>query len=368
MSKNYIKLIIFLLLFLIHGLISTIQAEQKMVLVLTDPNTVILGNLEYLIESKKISLPNLEVLAIFHQQEAERFQESKKWASEHKISWIKWQEISGEVGISEIYKKNIWTEQFIEIFEKSDGMLIPGGPDLPPVLYGEKTNLLTIIERPFRHLVEVSFLFHLLGSSHNPDFTPLLQKRPAYTIFGICLGAQTINVATGGTLYQDIPTQVYNIAHVEDILTQLPTALHHRNYRYCITIHELVDYGNLHPILINSKNNIGKYFSIYNTPLVYSTHHQAIHKLGKNIEIWAMATDNKIVEGISHRNFPNVFGVQFHPEKINLWESYSAKYIELGQPKNTAELFHQSSVSVDFHQKLWDMFSQCMKDSFLNRK
>lgn len=86
----------------------------------------------------------------------------------------------------------------------------------------EKTRFITteIIEQ-IRHW-EISFMVHLIGGSQNHEVTPLLEQNPDFTIMGICLGMQIMNIAAGGSLYQDIPAQIYGVEFCEEIATLPP--------------------------------------------------------------------------------------------------------------------------------------------------
>ncbi len=99
-------------------------------------------------------------------------------------------------------KKYALGDDYRKIFEHSEGTVFFGGPDLPPEVYNEKTSLHTSIYDPYRHYFELSFLFHLLGGYQAEKFEPLLKEDPDYLIYGFCLGMQTMNVATGGTMMQ----------------------------------------------------------------------------------------------------------------------------------------------------------------------
>ena len=95
-------------------------------------------------------------------------------------------------------------------------------------------------------------------------------------------------------------------------------------------------------------------------PRVYSSHHQAVEKLGKNLEITAYSPDGKIVEGLAHNKFPHVFAVQFHPEVPALYEDmYKRKF----HPEDEAMTYNDiiGKQSVKFHEKYWDYISSVLK-------
>ncbi|MEA3461924.1 MAG: gamma-glutamyl-gamma-aminobutyrate hydrolase family protein, partial [Bacteroidota bacterium] len=61
-------------------------------------------------------------------------------------------------------------------------------------------------------------------------------------------------------------------------------------------------------------------FNTGTNPLVLSSHHQAIEKLGSGWKVAATSMDGKIIEAIQHDRYPHVLGVQFHPEKPGLFD------------------------------------------------
>jgi putative glutamine amidotransferase len=161
-----------------------------------------------------------------------------------------------------------------------DGLLISGGNfDIHPSYYGEKpTDKLGII-KPCRTEFELEIAAEAL-------------KRDL-PVLGICGGAQAINVALGGTLYQDIAAQ-------------LPQAgEHQRSAEKARGGHRvLVQHGTrLHEI-------VGRQSLEVNT-----THHQAIRKLGRRIIVNAVAEDG-VIEGIESTWNEFVLGLQWHPEVL----------------------------------------------------
>lgn len=151
-----------------------------------------------------------------------------------------------------------------------DGLLLPGGGDISPILYHRKnrgSRDICITE----DIVQI-LLFHRF----------LEQKKP---ILGICKGMQLINVALGGNLIQDLPTHRLHAYNEED--------------RYHIT--KALSGSILH--------------SLYgNECITNSAHHQAINKLGDNLRITQYAHDG-VAEAIEHDSLP-IIGVQWHPERM----------------------------------------------------
>jgi len=110
-------------------------------------------------------------------------------------------------------------------------------------------------------------------------------------VLGICRGCQLINVAFGGTLYQDIATDV-------------PTAIAHVNDLYDSNYHQLnFPAGSTLASLVNTQNAV-----------VNSIHHQAVKDVGRDLSIEAVSGEDNIVEAIRYRKAPFVMGLQWHPE------------------------------------------------------
>ena len=165
-------------------------------------------------------------------------------------------------------------DELAAFIERLDGVLLPGGADIPPEMYGEEAH-------PSVRLVERGRAEYLVA------VTRLAIERDT-PVLGICLGAQVLNVALGGTLVQDIPTEV-------------PDALVHRggNARHAVSVVEE-----------------SWLFGIVGSELtVNSSHHQAVNRLGIGLVVAARAPDG-IIEGIELPPARFVIGVQWHPERL----------------------------------------------------
>jgi putative glutamine amidotransferase len=174
-----------------------------------------------------------------------------------------------------------------KILQCLDGIVISGGNfDIHPNYYGEKPiNALGAIKKE-----RTEFELELVDLALNQDL-PLL---------GICGGAQAINVTLGGSLYQDIATQV-------------PDA--HK--------HELRKDSGRHPIKIHSGTLLRKIVQ-KQTLEVNTTHHQAVKKVGKGLVVNATAEDG-LIEGIESPNHRFVLGVQWHPEALAVKDHYQRR-------------------------------------------
>jgi putative glutamine amidotransferase len=164
--------------------------------------------------------------------------------------------------------------------QRLDGLLISGGNfDIHPMFYGEKPiSALGAIKEE-----RTEFELELIDLALNQDL-PLL---------GICGGAQAINVALGGSLYQDIATE-------------LPNADQHEQGA------KITREG--HPIEIHPGTRLRQIVQ-KQTLEVNTTHHQAVRKVGKGLRVNATAKDG-LVEGIESPYHKFVLGVQWHPEAL----------------------------------------------------
>lgn len=152
----------------------------------------------------------------------------------------------------------------------ADGFLFSGGDDIHPRYYGEDPLVDLDLSPDERTEFELALFYEVF-----------ILKKP---VLGICLGAQLINVALGGTLYQDIPLQI-------------PDNLNHREQ---------------HNIKITEGTMLHDIFS-GDIP-IFSTHHQSVKSPGKGLIISATSSDG-VIEAIELSDYPFLIGVQWHPER-----------------------------------------------------
>jgi putative glutamine amidotransferase len=173
-----------------------------------------------------------------------------------------------------------------------------------------------------------------------------------------------MNVATGGTLVQDIPYQIYGKNTPEETVTIDRNNLH-RNYWQEFNNDSQLMGINLHPISFTVHPFFSKHVGVSKKlhPKVYSSHHQSIEKPGDGFEITALSSDGKIIEGIAHREFPHVFAVQFHPEVPALYENREEWKFETTDVPGT---YHQiiGTENVRFHRKYWKQISNSIRKSW----
>ena len=333
-----------------------------------------LGSLKALINLKEkglLPLDNLLVHGVYHCREKTDYQAVRRWLSQEHINWITLEEIQGELTPDNLYQKNELTPIYQRLFRESDGLIFFGGPDIPPSLYNQPTLLLTRISAPYRHYFELSFIFHLLGGNQNPDWTPLLQEDPEFPILGICLGAQSLNVATGGSLYQDIWFEIYNQQFLEGVVKLGRENWHTNPWARLHPELKLLPYF-LHPITWEKDSFFAQTlgFPPQPAPYIMSAHHQAIKILGKGFQVAAKSLDGQVVEAITHRDYPHVLGVQFHPEFTILYDEGKTLRLtpEDETPINLPDFLRHHFPSQQFHQKIWLWWAETLKQSHTRRK
>lgn len=320
--------------------------------------------IEPIVELRKKGLipsEKLVVIGVYHAKESIDYQKAKEFVEQNKLEWFKFHKISESLSKDNLFQLNSCTMEFEAIFKKSDGIIFLGGADIPPYTYQRKTSLLTDIKTPFRHFLELSFIYHLLGGHQDRDFQGFLESRPEFPILGICLGCQSLNVGTGGTLIQDIWTEVYGRKFLEDGI-RLPKEKWHNNPFQDLYPEEGLSERNIHPVKLRKKAKICSElgFKPEDQPYILSSHHQAVGKLGKGFKIAATSLDGKVVEAIEHERFPNVLGIQFHPEAADIWGSEVIfKLTPRAEEEKSYRIFLQDHPpSLAFHQKIWSWFSQ----------
>lgn len=191
--------------------------------------------------------------------------------------------------LNEGYYKSIWraggvpviippiadTDVLINTLEHIDGLLLTGGADFNPLYAGEEPSP------------------RLGGINAERDLPELLIAQLAYNrqipMLGICRGIQTLAMALGGKVQQDI-SDVAQIRHSQDADRSEPT----------------------HSVTIEPDSIL---FNIYNKEKLFvnSFHHQAVCDPGERFRVTARSADG-IIEAIESREYKSILGVQWHPE------------------------------------------------------
>jgi len=169
-------------------------------------------------------------------------------------------------------------ENAAQLVRELDGLLLAGGDDCNPAVYGEEALPSVEPMDPRRQANEVS----LAKAARESDIPTL----------GICLGVQVMNVAAGGTLVQDIDSQ-------------METEIEHASEPEDRARHDvIIEQGTkLSNILPQRELNVN------------SSHHQAIRRVGEGLRVTAHAPDG-VIEGLEDPRHPFYVGVQWHPEDM----------------------------------------------------
>lgn len=171
-------------------------------------------------------------------------------------------------------------EAAAEVLSRVDGLLLAGGADLSPISYGQE---------PLRP--------EWSGDRIRDEYELRLveeARRRGLPILGVCRGIQLINVALGGTLFQDL-------------LTQRDDSLTHRDW------HEYDALG--HEIRVEPESWLGRIYGGVSELQVNSIHHQGLRALAPSLVATAWAPDG-VVEAVELRDPSSewIMGVQWHPE------------------------------------------------------
>ena len=338
------------------------------VIVMTHPTLFQVKNIVEMYEKDIIPLKSMVLLGIYHEdeldnkEEAQAYEDAFAYVKQNRIDWVRFRKITGKVDASDLFQENLWTKQFMDILAGASGIVFTGGMDIPPAIYGQKTSLLTEPTTPARSMYEISFLFHLLGGSRNPEFTPFLSGRKDFPVLAICLGLQSLNVAAGGTLIQDIPSEVYGRKTAEEILAADPDQLHSGVYieKMCPNDPDLA--YPFHRIRLDPGSIFVKKMGLASNdhPFVATAHHQAVGKLGSGLRVTATSMDGKIVEAVEHALFLNVLGIQFHPERHTLYCKAFLQRRRTGDPLdfNPLSFLGANPPTLAFHHAIWKWFSE----------
>ena len=172
-------------------------------------------------------------------------------------------------------------ENLREVYERVDAILLPGGGDVDPVTYDADRNPETGFTDIQRDNAEIT-LARWAAEEDRP-------------LFGICRGQQIVNVALGGTLIQDIPTQVESeLSHnfPEDMSRDFLS----------------------HEVKVEPQSHLEKIVGAH-TIIVNSMHHQAIEKLAPSLRVTGLASDG-IIEATELPGSYFYHTVQWHPEDL----------------------------------------------------
>jgi putative glutamine amidotransferase len=184
-------------------------------------------------------------------------------------------------------------EQIEDIVSRLDGVLLPGcDSDPDPALYGDDPHPKLGRVVPEKDATDLAVI---AGA-----------ERRNLPIFGICFGMQILNVSRGGSLIQDIQSQVENaIQHQQGIPRE----------------------RNSHGIRIEEGSLLEELPGVETTAMVNSHHHQAVREVGKGLKATSWASDG-VIESIEDVNGRPIHAVQWHPELSWKTDHLSASIFE----------------------------------------
>ena len=219
------------------------------------------------------------------------------------------------------------TDRLCQMLDTIDGIIFSGGGDINPLFFGEE---------PIKELHSIT---------PERDRQELLLARLAYDrqipMLGICKGIQTINLALGGTVYQDIHTQMEGtrIKHSQDQDRRYPS----------------------HSVRL-MPGSIMQHIFGSTTITVNSFHHQACKEAAPCLNATAISPDG-VIEAIESNEFKSVLGVQWHPETYILRQNNDMMPIfhwligESAEFKRAKRL-HDKIITLDSHCDTPMFFSQ----------
>lgn len=210
------------------------------------------------------------------------------------------------------------TAVIINTLQQLDGLILTGGGDHNPLWMGEEPS-------PRLHNI-----------NRERDLAELLLVRLAFNrqipMLGICRGIQTLAIALGGKVEQDIEQQV---KHSQDADRSEPT----------------------HSVCLVKDSTL---YNIYGSEriMVNSFHHQAVSQPGKRFRVIARSADN-IIEAIESSEYKSILGVQWHPEWLEAEGQKIFRWlVERADEFYAAKQFHARNLTLDTHCDTPMFFSQ----------
>jgi putative glutamine amidotransferase len=162
-----------------------------------------------------------------------------------------------------------------------DGLLLTGGDDVDPALYGETAHPTCDVSEPGRDAFELDLIRRALGAD--------------LPVLAICRGLQVLNVALGGTLIQDIPSEPGPL--LQHDAEGPPTTL-------------------AHTVAVTPGSCLAALVGPDDTRAVNSRHHQSIRALGRGLAVTGVSPDG-VIEAVEVPAVRFCVGVQWHPENFH---------------------------------------------------
>ncbi len=170
----------------------------------------------------------------------------------------------------------------LDVLDRLGGLVIIGGPDVPPERYGEPRHEKTQTVAPERDKLD----FRIIDAARRRNIPTL----------GICYGIQALNVAYGGTLWQHIPAQLPKaVKHHRDWATNEPRQIHWVRIVPGTRLHEIVGVDRLE---------------------TNSSHHQALKDVPESLVRTAFCESDEMIEAVEDPKLRFMLGIQWHPESL----------------------------------------------------
>ncbi|MCF0178566.1 MAG: membrane dipeptidase [Bacteroidales bacterium] len=232
-------------------------------------------------------------------------------------------------GIPVIIPETTDSDLINQTLDMLDGLMMTGGEDINPAYYGEEV------------------LEACGGINEKRDYYELMLLKKAIDrnipVIGVCRGLQMINVAMGGTLYQDIPSQ-YQTETIHARSAENPSPMHEVTLLPNTAIHQILG----HDVLT-----------------VNTSHHQGIKKLAPGLTITAYSSTDSIPEAIEAIG-KNIIAVQWHPETMTaagdtVQLRFFKAFVDRANLYAKARDIHTRILSIDTHTDAPMRFSRGTK-------
>lgn len=163
--------------------------------------------------------------------------------------------------------------------ELVDGLLISGGNDVDPTLYGERKKAKNLGVTSERDLFEIALVKNA--------------KANRVPIFAICRGMQLVNVAFGGSLYQDFSLEKRFLDH---------------------TLEGSTVYHKKHPVAVEEGSRLYNIIGKKKRIMVNTSHHQMVKKVASEFVVTAHSERDGVIEAIESKDDYFILCIQWHPE------------------------------------------------------
>lgn len=217
---------------------------------------------------------------------------SHTWGPDSSNNYINWLK-RADPAIDYVVMYNISPDSVDYWFEQCSALLLTGGEDVYPAWHGKEADTSRCGEFDcYRDTLELSLIKKAIEKG-----MPML---------GVCRGMQIINVALGGSLYIDIPS---------DINTMVA--------------HRCQDWQNCYHRVSLFPNNLLGQISGANEGKVTTNHHQSLDRVAETLKVFAVADDG-IIESVGYKDTlqPFLLGVQWHPERMDTLSPLSMPIIK----------------------------------------